>query len=207
MKTYKSTIFADSNCALDMIPSFDILISEEDFNLLLQSGKICRPAEDRTGMNSNANFARALSWITNSECAMITAWRQKDGEEKVTRKVNEENNRQLVQCLREFGYGVIKSLGWFQEEGDQLAKEYSFLVFNHRNDGSPFFQRMKELAERFNQDSFLYKKPGAKEQIYEYCIRKQSSTPIGFINFECVDPMNHSMIGGHPFVFSFAAED
>ena len=70
-----------------MIPSFDILISEEDFNLLLQSGKICRPAEDRTGMNSNANFARALSWITNCECAMITAWRQKDGEEKVTRKV------------------------------------------------------------------------------------------------------------------------
>ena len=73
MKTYKSTIFADSNCALDMIPSFDILISEEDFNLLLQSGKICRPAEDRTGMNSNANFARALSWITNSECAIPAA--------------------------------------------------------------------------------------------------------------------------------------
>ena len=71
-----------------MIPSFDILISEEDFNLLLQSGKICRPAEDRTGMNSNANFARALSWITNSECAMITAWRQKDGEEKVVTGIN-----------------------------------------------------------------------------------------------------------------------
>lgn len=84
-----------------MIPSFDILISDVDFKFLQESGKICKQAKDGAGLSTNANFARALRWITNSECAMITAWRQKDGEEKVTRKVNEDNNRQLVKCLRE----------------------------------------------------------------------------------------------------------
>lgn len=191
-----------------MIPSFDILISEEDFNLLQESGKICKPAEDRTGLNTNANFARALSWITNNECAMITAWRQKDSDDaKVARKVNEENNRQLVNSLREYGYGVIKSLGWYQEEGNQLAREYSYLVFNHKNDGSPFFNRMKALAERFSQDSFLYKRPGAREQAYLYFISTNKHEAIGFINFESVDQSeDHSMIGHHPFVFR-AAED
>lgn len=191
-----------------MIPSFEILISEEDFNFMQESGKICKPAEDRTGLNTNANFARALSWITNNECAMITAWRQKDSDDvKVVRKVNEENNRQLVNSLREYGYGVIKSLGWYQEEGNQLAREYSYLVFNHRNDGSEFFNRMKSLAERFSQDSFLYKRPGAREQAYLYFISNNEPKAIGFINFESVDQSeDHSMIGHHPFVFR-AAED
>lgn len=102
---------------------------------------------------------------------------------------------------------MIKSLGWYREEGYQLAREYSFLVFNHKNDGSPFLERMRELAERFTQDSFLYKKLGEKEQACLFDIRNCETTSIGFINFKGVDPSeDHSMIGHHAFVFSPAKD-
>ena len=100
---------------------------------------------------SNASLNRAVYWITTTDCANITAWRSGN-----KRAINDANNRELQETLRSMGYGVIKLQGFYAEVGHDVSKENSFLVFD-QNDDPNFYDNLRMLSEKFNQDCFLFK--------------------------------------------------
>ena len=121
--------------------TIDLQLSEVDLQALESIGVISVQNNMETGSsNSNANFRRAISWLVNRDCAMITAWRKekKDGTPK-TRAENNNDNKTLVQKLREYGYGVSKVQGCYAEVGHPLSRENSFLVFDLLNNSKLFF--------------------------------------------------------------------
>ena len=60
------------------------------------------------------------------------------------------------------GYGVIKLQGFYAEVGHDVSKENSFLVFD-QNDDPNFYDNLRMLSEKFEQDCFLFK--AADEEI------------------------------------------
>ena len=100
---------------------------------------------------TNASLNRAVYWITTTDCANITAWRSGN-----KRAINDANNRELQETLRAMGYGVIKLQGFYAEVGHDVSKENSFLVFD-QNDDPNFYDNLRMLSEKFEQDCFLYK--------------------------------------------------
>ena len=132
----------------------DLQLSEVDLQALESIGVISVQNNIETGSsNSNVNFRRAISWLVNRDCAMITAWRKekKDGTPK-TRAENDNDNKTLVQKLREYGYGVSKVQGCYAEVGHPLSRENSFLVFDLLNNSKLFFERLFNLSYRFYYD-------------------------------------------------------
>lgn len=151
------------------LTSFEVQLLEEDIRPLEGLGVVSIQTNAEAGYSdSNANLRRAISWLVNCDCAMITAWRRErpDGTPK-TRIENDNDNRTLVQKLRNFGYGVSKVQGCYQEIGHPLSRENSFLVFDLLNDSKLFFERLFNLSAHFHQDSFLYKKAGVNTVAYE----------------------------------------
>ena len=151
------------------LTSFEVQLLEEDIRPLEGLGVVSIQTNAEAGYSdSNANLRRAISWLVNCDCAMITAWRRErpDGTPK-TRRENDNDNRTLVQKLRNFGYGVSKVQGCYQEIGHPLSRENSFLVFDLLNDSKLFFERLFNLSAHFHQDSFLYKKAGVNTVAYE----------------------------------------
>ena len=149
--------------------TIDLQLSEVDLQALESIGVISVQNNIEAGSsNSNTNFRRAISWLVNRDCAMITAWRKekKDGTPK-TRAENNNDNKSLVQKLREYGYGVSKVQGCYAEVGHPLSRENSFLVFDLLNNSKLFFERLFNLSADFEQDSFLYKKAGETTPAYE----------------------------------------
>ena len=100
---------------------------------------------------TNASLNRAVYWITTTDCANITAWRSGN-----KRAINDANNRKLQETLRAMGYGVIKLQGFYAEVGQDVSKENSFLVFD-QNDDPDFYDNLRMLSEKFDQDCFLFK--------------------------------------------------
>ena len=151
------------------LTSFEVQLLEEDIRPLEGLGVVSiQTNAEASYSDSNANLRRAISWLVNCDCAMITAWRRErpDGTPK-TRIENDNDNRTLVQKLRNFGYGVSKVQGCYQEIGHPLSRENSFLVFDLLNDSKLFFERLFNLSAHFHQDSFLYKKAGVNTVAYE----------------------------------------
>ena len=149
--------------------TIDLQLSEVDLQALESIGVISVQNNIETGnSNSNVNFRRAISWLINRDCAMITAWRKekKDGTPK-TRAENNNDNKTLVQKLRKYGYGVSKVQGCYAEVGHPLSRENSFLVFDLLNNSKLFFERLFNLSADFEQDSFLYKKAGETTPAYK----------------------------------------
>lgn len=101
---------------------------------------------------------RARSWLNNCDCAILTAWRSGK-----SRRENDENNRKMQRALREYGYGVAKVRGCYQEIGYDVSKENSFLTFDLMYDSDKFLENVYNLSEKFEQDCFLYKKAGYDE--------------------------------------------
>jgi len=148
---------------------FEVQLTVEDIFPLERSGAISiHNNGGRLLTDSNANLRRAISWLVNCDCAMITAWRKErpDGTPK-TRIENDKDNKTLVQKLRDFGYGVSKVQGCYQEIGHPLSRENSFLVFDLLNNSELFFERLFSLSAQFLQDSFLYKRAGVNTIAYE----------------------------------------
>ena len=148
--------------------TFEVQLIEEDIFPLESLGAISIQKGSGVRLSdSNANLRRAISWLVNCDCAMITAWRKErpDGTPK-TRIENDNDNKTLVQKLRDFGYGVSKVQGCYQEIGHPLSRENSFLVFDLLNDSELFFERLFNLSAQFLQHSFLYKRAGVNTIAY-----------------------------------------
>lgn len=82
--------------------SIDLQLSEVDLQALESIGVISVQNNMETGSsNSNANFRRAISWIVNRDCAMITAWRKekKDGTPRRVLKIITTTKRSFRNCV------------------------------------------------------------------------------------------------------------
>ena len=104
---------------------------------------------DDTNLYSGIN--RAVHWMENTECAILTAWKDEN-----TRSQNDADNKDLQQSLRTNGFGVIRVKGvanW--------GKENSFLTFCRESGAAQsFYDTVFNLSRFYNQDCFLYKEPG-----------------------------------------------
>jgi len=135
----------------------NISLPEEEIEDLVHIDVISHDegSDDASGLGEtyaiNASLNRAVYWITTTDCANITAWRSGN-----KRAVNDANNRELQETLRAMGYGVIKLQGFYAEVGHDVSKENSFLVFD-QNDDPNFYDNLRKLSEKFDQDCFLYK--------------------------------------------------
>ena len=125
-----------------LLPSFEI----DD---LLEEKAVTEenPVVNLDVIPSNASLNRAVYWINKTDCANITAWRS--GNKRAV-------NRELQETLRSMGYGVIKLQGFYAEVGQDVSKENSFLVFD-QNDDPDFYDNLRMLSEKFDQDCFLFK--------------------------------------------------
>jgi hypothetical protein len=131
----------------------DIQIPESEIEELLNENVITTEdvGEETDRSASNASLNRAVYWINKTDCANITAWRSGN-----KRAINDANNRILQETLRAMGYGVIKLQGFYAEVGHDVSKENSFLVFD-QNDDPDFYDNLRMLSEKFEQDCFLFK--------------------------------------------------
>ena len=133
----------------------DIRIPEEELGELVQHDILSKGSNKDSILNTsfaiNASLNRAVYWITTTDCANITAWRSGN-----KRAINDANNRELQETLRAMGYGVIKLQGFYAEVGQDVSKENSFLVFDQNEDPN-FYDNLRMLSEKFNQDCFLFK--------------------------------------------------
>ena len=139
-----------------LLPNYEIedLI---DIQAVVKAPTIPIEGQDWSITPMNASLNRAVYWINKTDCANITAWRSDNN-----RAINDAHNRELQETLRAMGYGVIKLQGFYAEVGHDVSKENSFLVFD-RNDDPYFYDNLRMLSEKFNQDCFLYK--AAEEDI------------------------------------------
>lgn len=94
---------------------------------------------------------RSVKWLNNRNCAILTAWRG-----YYSKSENNHRNKELLNSLRNLGYGVIRVRGCYAEVGRSVEKENSFLVFD-LEDAPDFKDRVYELSEHYEQDCFLYK--------------------------------------------------
>ena len=150
---------------------------------------------DDTNLYSGIN--RAVHWMENTECAIITAWKDEN-----TRSQNDSDNKDLQQSLRASGFGVIKVKGvanW--------GKENSFLTFCRGAAAAQgFYDTVFNLSKFYNQDCFLYKGAGI---LSPACLigtnkafgigRKEN---LGLIRINEMSPEAYSEIGSGTISFS-----
>lgn len=142
----------------------EIYLPSEDFDRLERFHAIEQvQAPSKEASNSFGGLNRALSWMTKCNCAILTGWRRAN-----TRVINDENNRIIVDTLRNFGYGVCKCRGCYPEGDQTISTENSFFVFDYYGTGPVFFERIKTLATQFEQDCFLFIEAGPEKRPYLY---------------------------------------
>ena len=171
-----------------MADPFELLLPGDELSKLEELVIIEKEQVKKGPSDSFGGLSRALSWLSKCDCAILTGWRKEN-----LRRDNDENNRAIVRTLREKGYGLCRCRGYYPESGRTIDVENSFFVFDHNHTGNDFFESIKSLAERFNQDSFLFiEADGGKRFLYgtnDYFGRGKieylGSLHIGAMESEC----------------------
>ncbi len=185
------------------LPKEDIESLEECYAFSESENMDIADAEDGVIIDATradaCSVPRAMSWFNTRDCAILTAWRGYK-----SRKTNDENNRQLQQQLRDYGYGVTKITGWFSEKNKDAARENSFLAVN-LNEEESFRDNVFNLSERYEQDCFLYKKAGYDTPaVYVYTnndYKKGSEAFAGRLHIGNLDAKAYSQIGSGRITF------
>lgn len=151
--------------------------------------------EDSSDLSKGIN--RAVHWMENAECAILTAWR--DGN---TRAQNDSDNDDLQHSLRNCGFGVIKVKGiasW--------GKEDSFITFKRNQGDMPsFYDTVFSLSAKYEQDCFLYKQAGLLSPAYlvgtndSFGIGRKEN--IGLLRINEMSPEAYSEIGSGTISFT-----
>lgn len=167
---------------------------------------------------TESGLSRIWQHIQNYDCAMITAFRNKDvdciryrpdnSDQEIPYKEKLRRNRELHAILLGMGSGVTKVSGAFIEgfgtNNEKAVTENSFFVVNLKNDPN-FFKKIVELGERYCQDSVLLK-PKNSEKAYLYGTNNSDFPGLGekyevgiFKGGERSEFMTN--IKGRPFIF------
>ena len=142
-----------------------IELPEEIFTLFedISQEHYCERAEPDN--DNNMSISRALYWFEKCDCAILSAWRNEDG---LTKKKNQERNKELCNALRRNKYGVTSVKGYYSEAENGFTREASFFTVNFEKSSEDFFMDIRGLSEHYNQDCFLFKKAGKDEQAFLY---------------------------------------
>jgi len=179
----------------------EIFLPGEEIARLEQFDAITlRPAPKEYG-DSFGGLNRAISWMTNRDCAILSGWRCDN-----SRKVNDDNNRNICNTLRENGYGVCKCRGCYAEAGKEVSAENSFFVFDNNNRGKAFFDSVRELAEKYEQDCFLFKEAGENKPAFLFGTNAKfgmgKRQDLGPLHIGSYDAENFTKIGSGQISFN-----
>lgn len=116
---------------------------------------------------AGAGMSRVISHIKSGVPFMfISAFRN-----QYSLNDNRKRNTSLLNDIRAYGLGAIRTEGWWKEEGtEKETKEESFFV-NAKTDNDEilsketFFDLVKNLCSKYDQDAILW---GDGEKIYLY---------------------------------------
>lgn len=110
------------------------------------------PAEDDA-----LTLERAERAFKEHTCVVLTAFRG-----GYTLEQNQARNQLLRADLEQYGFKFNGVTGCYREaEWEYACEEYCFFVTNEgQADALQFFTRLYRLSEKYDQDSFLYKKGG-----------------------------------------------
>lgn len=140
----------------------ELFLPGEDLSRLEELGIIEKKQTEKGDSDSFGGLNRAREWLSRCDCAILSGWREGN-----TRKVNDENNRTILNTLKEKGYGLCRCRGYYPEHGKTFSIENSFFTFDRNHSGKDFFESVRSLAEQFDQDSFLYiEANGGKRFLY-----------------------------------------
>ena len=159
----------------------EIFLPDEEFTRLERFNAIEKYSAPKEQGDSFGGLNRAVSWMAKCNCAILSGWRQGN-----TRAVNDQNNKIIFDELHNAGYGISKCRGCYAEAGKPVSTENSFFVFDMNGTGSLFFDRIKTLSERFDQDCFLYKEAGEGKQACLY----GTNSDFGIGKIEHLGPMH-----------------
>jgi len=174
-------------------------------------------------------FESSLSrlWRQNEiyDCAALTAFRKyhncgydENGKPcpdeetpiELIRKENQKRNAALAADLKMRGYGITKIMGTYPEGGKNVS-EVSYFVVDLKKLGK-LEQDVKQLGEKYNQDSVLFVPKGAiqnKVKAYLIGTNKCCNNWLGYGKKNIFNkgkigyssPIYTSKINGRPFIF------
>ena len=134
----------------------EIYLPADDFDWLSHVQAIEHvQAPSKESSDSFGGLNRAMTWITKHDCAILTGWHEDN-----LADVNDANNNAIAGVLRKSGYGFCKCRGFYSKEDKKVGIENSFFTFDYNDTGSAFFNCVKDLSTRFDQDCFLYIEKG-----------------------------------------------
>ena len=140
----------------------ELFLPGEELSRLEELGVIEKKQAEKGDSDSFGGLNRAREWLSRCDCAILSGWREGN-----TRKVNDENNRTILNTLKEKGYGLCRCRGYYPEHGKTFSIENSFFTFDRNHSGKDFFESVRTLAEKFDQDSFLFiEANGGKRFLY-----------------------------------------
>ena len=115
---------------------------------------------------AGAGLSRILQHIQESDIAMITAFRNVDGN---SRKDNIGFNDELQNDIRWLGYGYIQLEGWYWSEDDiEPRPEDTFFVINNDVRGfDEFRDLMIGLCAKYGQECVLIKQKDGDACFYD----------------------------------------
>lgn len=179
--------------------SVKLYLSPGDISLL-ERNNVIAPRTEKTGFgDSYGGLNRALSWINSCDCAFISGWHPVNGATDIdTRKENAKNNYEIQKAFRKNGYGVIRAVGNYQ--GDI---ERSFCVFDYNKKGQPFFDFVRNMAETYKQDSFLFKYTSSNKAFlcYTYGPKKGLREDAGELSICSRRESDYTRIGSGKLTF------
>jgi hypothetical protein len=157
--------------------------------------------EDIDESLNESSINRIVDWLEKFDIACVSATRtffknptkmtlddrpqeymDQDALYRYTNKENRDRNSKMKAVLLKNGYGVTSIYGGYiesyKEKNPVERIESSMFVVNLNNDPD-FFSKIFELAEFYNQDSFLYKK---KDEDIAYLVGTNNSDFPGYGN-------------------------
>lgn len=158
---YLSSLYAETTQSAASRP-LELFLPGDELSRLEEQNIIEKESSQKGTSDSFGGLNRSLSWLARCDCAILSGWRKEN-----TRKVNDENNKTILNSLREKGYGLCRCRGYYPESGNTIDVENSFFTFDRNHSGKDFFESVRSLAEMFNQDSFLFiEAEGGKRFLY-----------------------------------------
>lgn len=149
----------------DIQKSLRVELPEEIFTLFEQISQDHFYEGPERNNDNNLGISRALYWFEKCDCAILSACRN---EEEMTKRKNQERNKELCNALRRNKYGVISVKGYYSEKDNGFTRETSYLTVNFEKSSEDFFRDIRGFSENYKQDCFLFKKAGKDEKAFLY---------------------------------------
>ncbi len=140
---------------------------------------------------------------SNKAVAMMTAYRNSN---EATKEENKEKNHQLMQLVRDAGYGYFLLDGYYIENkgkpNEVKVKERSLFIIGSEKDNGNLLGFIRKMLKKFNQESAIYKKDGQTDIAIVF--QNGSSESLGKFSPNKIGANYSKMRGNRTFIFESA---